>query len=389
MNEKKKYRPCDILSVIGLLAIIYGFAAAMFITPDKGFSDEENRSLQTLPEFSPEALKNGQYTADIASYCTDQIPLRNAFVGAKGTMEILAAKHENNSVLLGKNGTLISKQDHNDFTLADKNTAAVNRFADYVGIPVHIAIAGRSQDILCDCAPSVYPAREISDAAYAHINNALTSVRGIDIMTPLRQRASNGEYVHYRTDHHWTTLGAYYAYAEIMKAIGTEPYPLDHFTRETATEEFYGTTWSKAGMKWVAPEPIEFFRYDGDDTLSLKIGTKVTEGLYDRSYLEKKSKYSAFLGETFASASIYPTDGSPLASESREKLLLIKDSFAHSLTPFLALHFDIELIDLRYYKFSTMTSFIEANSIDRVLILYNMDSVLNADTLTQLTLGIE
>ena len=106
-------------------------------------------------------------------------------------------------------------------------------------------------------------------------------------------------------------------------------------------------------------------------------------------YLEKKSKYSAFLGETFASASIYPTDGSPLASESREKLLLIKDSFAHSLTPFLALHFDIELIDLRYYKFSTMTSFIEANSIDRVLILYNMDSVLNADTLTQLTLGIE
>ena len=242
--------------------------------------------------------------------------------------------------------------------------------------------------MLTDAASSLYPAGDISDEAYGYVNSALTEPVNIDIMTPLRERASAGEYVYYRTDHHWTSLGAYYAYTEIMRGFGMEPYPLEYFTRETVTEDFYGTTWSKAGMKWIDPEPIEYFRYVGDDTLELKIGNKVTSGIYDRSYLEKKSKYSSFIGETFALASVYPAEDSPL-SGGREKLLIVKDSFAHSIVPFLALHFDIELVDLRYYTQSTIVSLAKEYDIDRVLILCNMDSIISSPTLAPLAFGIK
>ena len=388
MKNKIKFRPSDMIAVFGLLVIIYGFAAAMLITPDKSFSDEENRSLQTAPKFSLENLTSGKFTSDIAAYCSDQMPMRDMFVGAKGIAETAMQKSENNSVLLGKGDNLIEKQDYNDFTSADKNIAAINKFASAADIPVYTAVAGRKQDVLTDYAPALYPAKEISDKAFGYVNAALTEPVNIDIMTPLRDRASAGEYVYYRTDHHWTSLGAYYAYAEIMKGFGMEPYPIENFTRETVTEDFYGTTWSKAGMKWIDPEPIEYFRYAGDDTLELKIGSRVTSGIYDRSYLEKKSKYSSFIGETFALASVYPAEGSPLSGE-REKLLIVKDSFAHSIAPFLALHFDIELIDLRYYKTSTVTEYVQENNIDRVLILCNMDSIMSSPMLATLAFGTE
>ena len=386
MKNKSKSRPSDIIALLGLLLIIYGFAAAMIITPDKSFSEEENRPLQGFPKFSPESLTSGKFTADIATYFSDQMPLRDLFVGAKGITEAAMLKSENNSVILGKDGNLIEKQDYNEFTSADKNIAAINKFAKAAAVPVYTAIAGRKQDVLTDAAPTLYPAKKISDEALAYVNTALTEPQNIDIITPLRDRASLGEYVYYRTDHHWTSLGAYYAYRQIMKSFGMEAYPLEYFTRETVTEDFYGTTWSKSGMKWVGPEPIEYFRYTGDDTLEVKIGGKVTSGLYDRSYLQKKSKYSSFIGETFALASVYPTEGSPLSGE-REKLLIIKDSFAHSIAPFLALHFDIELIDLRYYKASTVVGYVQDNGIDRVLILCNMDSLLNETSLSAVSIG--
>lgn len=385
--KKIKLRPCDIISILGLLMIIYGFAVTMIVTPDKDFSKAENRSLQTLPKFSLENLTSGRYTSEMSAYCADQMPFRDTFVGTKGIIETVMLKNENNSVLLGKNQTLIAKDDYTDFAAADKNTEAINRFASSLDVPVWTAIAGRSQDILINATPSLYPARNISDKAFAYVNSSITDANRIDILSPLRARSEEGEYVYYRTDHHWTTLGAYYAYVEIMNGFGLEAYSIDRFTRETVTEEFYGTTWSKAGMKWIAPEPIEFFRYDGDETLELKIGNNVTSGVYDRSYLEKKSKYSTFIGETFASASIYPAESSPLNSDRREKLLIVKDSFSHSVVPFLALHFDIELIDLRYYKASTVTGFVEQNGISRVLILCSLDTVLNDPTLSAIAIG--
>lgn len=380
MKNLKNLRAADVITVLGLIIIIYGFALTMLITPDKTFSEEENRVLQTLPRFSVESLTNGKFTKDIASYCTDQMPLRNVFVGTKAVAETVFTKRENNSVLLGKHGHIIAKADYTDYAPMDKNISAINVFAASPDFDVTVAIAGRSQDVLFRYMPDIYPAREISDAAFANLNEKLTAAQ-VDILTPLREHTAAGEYVYYRTDHHWTTLGAYYAYSEIISSYDIEPYPIEYFTRETVSEEFYGTTWSKAGMKWIAPDEMEFFRFEGDNKFVCEIvdDGRLIEGFYERSYLDKKDKYSAFIGGNNGRVKIY-IDG----SEKRETLVLIKDSFGHSLAPFLAAHFDLDVIDLRYYKLSVQDVITEANA-QKVLIIYNMDSLVSSDNLKMLT----
>ena len=380
MNKNKKISAADVITVLGILFIIYGFALTMLISPDKTFSEEENRVLQTLPRFSMESLISGKFTKDVASYCTDQMPLRNIFVGTKAVAETVFTKRENNGVILGKDEHIIAKSDYTNYTLMDKNISAINTFAASPDFDVSVAIAGRSQDVLFSYIPDVYPAREISDAAFANLNEKLTATQ-IDILAPLRERAETGEYVYYRTDHHWTTLGAYYAYAEIISSYGIEPYPIEYFTREMVSEEFYGTTWSKAGMKWISPDSMEFFRFEGDDGFVCEIvdNGKIIEGFYERSYLDKKDKYSTFIGGNNGRVKIYAD-----TSEERETLVLIKDSFRHSLAPFLAAHFDLDIIDLRYYKLSVKDVITEANA-KKVLVIYNMDSLVSSDNLKMLT----
>ncbi len=384
--NKKHYRLSDIISVAGLLVIIYGFAVSMILAPDKTFSEDENRALQTFPGFSLETVTNGKFAEKISKYCADQMPLRSLFIDVKAAAETLLGKGENNNVIIGSDGYIISKSDYTDFTKANKNLDAIKEFVDSNEAQLRVAIAGRSQDVLFRYMPERYPAREISDAAFAGVTNGLDGAVQINLLEPLRLRADEGEYVYYRTDHHWTTLGAYYAYVEIIESYGIEPYPLEYFTREAASEEFFGTTWSKAGMKWINPDTIEFFRFPGDEAFVTEIIDSETSfaGFYDRSYLEKKDKYSSFIGGNSGRVRITAPNG-----EDRETLVLIKDSFGHSLAPFLAMHFDLDILDLRYFTEKSVSDVIAESGADKVLIMYNLDSILSDDTLVQLNIEME
>ena len=140
-------------------------------------------------------------------------------------------------------------------------------------------------------------------------------------------------------------------------------------------------------MKWILPDTMEFFRFNGDNELICEITDTNTRlsGLYDRSYLEKKDKYSTFIGGNNARVLIHPKNG-----EQREKMLVLKDSFAHSVIPFLAAHYDLDIIDLRYYKplVSGNPSVLQlAEDADRVLCLYNLDSIYTKNTFVALNMG--
>lgn len=380
----RKYKIYDIVSVVGLLAIIYGFAISTLAIPDKEFSPDENRYLQGKPTLTLETLTNGKFTKGVADYFSDQIPLRSLFVETKAVSEIALLKFENDDVLLGKDGYIIAEDYYPDLDEARKNIKAINRFAAALPeeIEFSVAVAGRAQDVLWSKMPSLYPAEDQTERVFDYLYNNL-DISSIDILNPLRERADDGEYVYYKTDHHWTTLGAYYAYAEILSEWGIEPLPLEYFTRETVSEEFYGTTWSKAGMRWVKPDSIEYFRFEGDDSYTTYIdGEKAFSGFYDRSYLEEKDKYSSFIGGNNARVTI--TSG----ESGREKLVLVKDSFGHSLAPFLAAHFDLEILDLRYFKTSTLDFVVESEA-SRVLFIYNMDGIINSNSAAMLNLGIK
>lgn len=391
----KKARITDILTIVIFLAIVYIFAASVYIIPDREYSEAERRYLQQKPEFTIERLIDGKFTSEIATYLTDQFPVRDVFVGMKGAMEIALLKKENNSTVAADDGYLIKRTDYPNYEMVDKNTESIVGFApamQKLGIPYTVALAGRHADALTRYLPAFYPT-EYTDKLWNYFEDKMAEdsyIQFVDLLTPLKAviDTDGSEQVYYKTDHHWTTYGAYLGYCEIMKSFGVEPIELSAITKEEVSDEFYGTTWASAGMKWIKPDTMYYYRWAGDETdyttTIVDTGASFT-GFYDRSYLLVNDKYSSFIGGNNARADVIKTADS---GEKREKLLLIKDSFAHSAVPFLAYHYDIIIIDLRYYKDSVI-ELITEEEIDRVLILNYMGSMTETNVFGMLNLGLK
>ena len=396
MNVAPKARIPDILTLATALLIIFALAVLMFVTPDKTFSEQENRyNLQLFPAISTKGkfldrLVEGKFTSEMATYYSDQFPFRDAFVGIKGIAEIGMLKGENNGVILGKDDYLITKDPpaqnaSGAVALLSGNIDGIAAFADVMNqmqISVTLAAAGRTIDAMTAYLPAAYPKTNSTNLwnSFNGLADIASNVKRLNLLDPLRQLIEKGDrgQLYYKTDHHWTTRGAYYAYAEIIKSFkedDIEPLPLSAFTIEAASAEFYGTTWSKAGMKWIKPDTMEYYRYDGDEdfvTTIVDTGNSFS-GFYDRSYLGKKDKYSSFISGNNSRVEITKPN-----EPNRPKMLVIKDSFAHAVIPFLAYHFDLVILDIRYFK-SSAAKLVFEEGIDRVLFLHNIGNLSEAN----------
>ena len=380
-------RIVDLLTVFTFLAAIFIAGALLIILPDKTFSDQENRALQQFPKISYfdkpfGRLLDGSFTEDIAKYYADQVPARDFFIGIKGFTEIALQKRENNSVILGRDGYLITRPSQPDTATLRDNLGPIRSFASVMkqmNVPVTLAIAGRTYDVMKSYLPATFP-KTLSDELWLYAEyliNQSKDLQYINLMHTLKaitESTKATEPLYFRTDHHWTTLGAYYAYSKIIESwrdSELKPVPLSEFTIEQASDSFFGTTWSKAGMKWIKPDTIEYFRYEGDEDYITAIEDtgRSFKGFYDRSYLDKKDKYSSFISGNNGRVDITRADG-----QKREKLLVLKDSFAHSMIPFLAMHYDLVILDLRYYS-TSIAKLVLTEEISRVLIIGNMDNL--------------
>lgn len=377
---KAKDRPGDLTVTLALLLIIAFFAAAFWIIPDRESSEEENRVLTQFPEFSLESLESGKFTSDFASYMADQFPMRDTFVGIKAAAEISMLKLENNSVMLAPGDTLAERFDSVNTDNVKANADAINAFCGALnsrGVTARFALMPRSMDIF-----------DIPVYGHAASESEWQSVCGIagDGMIDMRNvfDAHRSEYIYYRTDHHYTTLGAYYAYAALGDELGYTPNPVEHYERTAASDSFFGTTYSKSGMKWISPDTVEYFRWAGDDGITVTVADtgEVRRGLYFEEYLSTKDKYASFAGGNFARVDIARPE------EEREKLLIVKDSFAHALVPFLAEHFDITMIDTRYYK-RPVIKLADDEGFSRVLVLCNLDTLSSAKPFEILRMGLK
>ena len=378
-----------IITTVLFLAILFGLAAAFVIIPDKDYSENEKRNLQTFPEFSLEALMDGKFSSEINEYFADQFPLRDAFVSIKALAELSLFKGENNGVLLGENETLAVRtfsifkdrlnrtegMDHFYENSVEKQLEALNKFAaEKASVPVHVIIPPRVIDVASESFN--YPSN-VSVSLDALVSTTLSEDLLIPVSPVLKEKYSSGEYVYYRTDHHWTTLGAYYAYVEIMKSFGMEEdiIPRDKFTVNVVADDFYGTTWSKCGFSFVSPDTMEFWSLGNEDKFTTTIGERSFSGFYDMSYLETMDKYSAFISGT--------NDVTLVESnydEERPVLLLPKDSFANSLVPFLAQHFDLVLVNMAN-RMTNISAYAEQYSADRILFVWNAENLITSGNL--------
>ncbi len=392
---------CAILS----MGFIFVFAILLFVMPDKSFSAEENRTLATFPEFTKESFFSGEFGEEFGDYMADQFPFRNFFVGVKAASESLQLKQTNNDTFISGD-FLVARNDYPSETHLETNITAASVFAGAAekrGMTVVAAFAGRKADVYDNMLPNVYGSY-YSDRIWTKLDEIAEEggLEYLNLRNTLREHSDDRDDLYYNSDHHWTTHGAYIAYCEIMKEFGEEPYAEEEFEIETVTEEFYGTTWSAAGVKWAEGDKIDFYRFDGDEDYTMKILDKggafaetegfsyvtednlkfaQTKGFYVDKFLSEKDKYAAFIGGNFGLTKITKD-----TDEERETLLIVKDSFSHSLVPFLARHYDLVLVDLRYYS-KSMINYAEENEIDKVLLLYNMETLTEAGYLKILRSG--
>ncbi len=339
-----------------------GFLANVFINPPD-YSQEENRYLAKMPKFSLEELFFGDYTTKLEDYIRDRFFGRNFWVGLKAGSELILQKKENNSVIFGDDGYLLEIPTLDDKQLAT-NIDKVETFIDNMeesGKNVHVALVPDAILAMKDKLPATYPINSLVSEVEELLNR--DTLNHINLFETID--AHKDEYIYYRTDHHWTSLGSYYAYRELVTALGLTPREFSDFSRTDVSDNFLGTMFSKSGAKWSKPDSIFILEILSNRyTVTLDDAGKEYDSMFFTNHLEKKDKYSVFLDGNHALTKIQNENGNG------KKILLVKDSFAHSLAPLLASDYSqVHLLDLRYYK-GSVSAYMAENDILDVVLLY-------------------
>ena len=379
MTMTKKY--CIFITTL-FCAFIGLFLVANAAAPDREFSEMENRNLEQMPTLSVNTLLSGEFMKNFETYTTDQFVGRDTWIGLKSSTERTLGKKENNNVYFCDQNTLITRFDQPDAAKVTENLNYVNTFVENVDIPVTFSLIPTQACIWADRLPEGAP-NASQTALLEQAQAAVPGATWADLYTPLM--AHKDENIFYRTDHHWTSLGAYYGYTALADALGYTPVPLDTYTETVRSTEFYGTVFSSSGVRWVNPDTITTYVPDTGITVTSytydSSGNPVEEprALYDTSFLSVKDKYSMFLGGN-QSLGVVKTPNAD-----KPKLLILRDSYTDSLVPFLTPHFsEIHLIDLRYYKLS-LADYIQQNDIDQALVLYSVPNFVTDSNLFWMT----
>jgi len=354
----------EYLLIVLFLSFIGGIGLFNLFQKDIAFSELENRPLSQFPTFTKERFLSGEFNRAFETYLSDQFIAKEWWTGLKVKAEQAILKQENNGIYFGKDHFLFEKTDALTSQL-EKNIAILNAFQERNPlVNQYVALAPTSIELYPKKLPpfaSTGIQEEAMDLVTAQLNPI---IQVVDVFKPLQQMKQ--EPIYYRTDHHWTSKGAFYAYREVAKAMGLIPFELEDFIIETVSDAFYGTFYSKASDNRIPPDKIDVFTPKRSMTYSVSFGNETQmNSLYDSSFLQKRDKYSFFLGGNHAQAVIHSS------VKNGKKLLLVKDSYAHAIAPFLANHFEeIHMLDLRYYH-ASIEAYIEEQGINDALIMYN------------------
>lgn len=369
----KKQNIANVILLICLASVIAFFSLSYIFTPDKSFSEDENRVLQAFPRFTFEKLLNGTYTRQLHDYFSDQILLRKEMIEIKAYTELLIGKNENNEILLGKDGYLIETYHYTEenYSFLRKNLYKIEKLIQNLEedeITVNSVLIPRKVDILQDKF-SPYYSNERNQEIWNFVGDNHKT-----LTEAFTSKHNLGTQIFYKTDHHWTNDGAYIAYRSLGDILGYIPCGSNHFSFTTLSTDFRGTTYSKSGFFFIEGEEIKAPSIETGKYKVTIVDTETEfETLYDLSYIDKKDKYSTFLSGNNAHVKIYDTQDS-----AKQTLLIIKDSFSHSLAPYLCEHYNIELIDPRYYS-GSIEEYIKENNIKTVLFLFGVDTLASAN----------
>lgn len=353
-----------ILSSIFIL-FISGLGVLHLIVGDEAFSEQENRSLAQFPSFSWESVFSGEFMEKVEVYISDQFPFKEGWVSWKGKAENLMLKQDMNGIYLGKEGFLFEPV-ANPSPQLDENLELLNYFANKtVNLEKYLLLAPTSIYVYPEKLPpfaQTYDQLKLWNYIQKKIH---PSIHTVDVLPQMLKNKK--ESIYYKTDHHWTTRGAYYAYRELAEDMGITPLKYEDFHIQTVASNFLGTYATKTIGHDHDMDKIEIFEPKASNHYEIVYDQqKVTDSLYEWEFLNKKDKYSFYLNGNHPLVTIKSSIGNG------RKLAVIKDSYAHAFIPFLTNHFEeIHMFDLRYYT-EDIYQYLEDHKIHQLLILYNL-----------------
>lgn len=356
-----------ITAIVLFLSALFSVPVCFLLQKDMVFSESENRYLSTKPYLSLDNILSGKFMEDTEKYIDDQFPGRNFWISNKSDFQRLIGNKEINGIYLAEDGYLIEKWlasefDENQLT---ENINALNNFAQRnMELKFSLMLVPTAGMVLNEKLPRNAPMFN-QQIAYDLVNKNLKDIAYIDLQpsfTSHRQEA-----LYYKTDHHWTTHGAFLAYSIWCESNGQSA-DLSEFEIKTVTEEFQGTLHSKVLGTHCAFDRIDIYIRKNEKPYSVEynFGKTQSNTVYAMEHLSQKDKYQIFFNGNHPEITIRTSQ------KNDRHLLVVKDSYANAFVPFLLNDYEtIHIIDPRYYN-GNIDEYIIDNHIDTCLFLYNI-----------------
>lgn len=389
-KRSSQCRPENVAVTVLLFVFAVAGAFYLLLGPKSDFSENENRVLEQAPALETSALLDGSYTDSLEAFVNDQFPLRTQFLSLNTSFQIVSGRKDlgsNYSITPAEGGVYLGKNDHvyevllpNTTDTFKKNIQGLKTFSQETGLPFWVMPVPSGSQEQQENLP-LFAQNHDQREELKYIRDTITDKNAtvVDLFDTLG--SWNGDF-YYKTDHHWNTFGAYEGYKVLAEKMGFTPYGKDKFTFRLASRSFYGTLYSKAVNFFQKPDDLYLPEYTEPQDIVQVIGGEEREGLYWEEYLDKKDKYSTFMGGNHSVEVVKNKN-----QNNGRKLLLLKDSYANSLVPFLCLHYsEIHVIDLRYYS-QNIYEYVEENGITEAAAVYSMKQLCDVDISNKLAVG--
>ncbi len=406
-GREKKQRRRDLLLVVLFCVFLASMLLAFYLLPKEDFSTEEKRALAKAPDFTLKAVMEGDFEEQTERYVSDHFPGRKFFVGLDAYYALYSGRNGSNGIYRAKNGYLINTPvdwNQENFT---RNMTHIRDFVRQTGLPgvmMLVPSAGYVEESLLPWNHDVYPDGQILDQAQSLLEGSGISwvdlanffregifYRGLgdeEYLSQAREKApaqKEGERedeaslwdgLYYKTDHHWTSTGAYLAYCKAAEHLNFSPIERMAFSI-SRYDGFYGTSYAKSALWGEKPDHVEVWKYPAAVTVEIHDDNKqeviTSNSMFFWERLSEPDMYQVFLDGNHSLVKI--TNHS---QNQDKKLLVIKDSFGHAITPFLANHYkEVYMVDLRYYRQTAVSEIIEREGIDQILVVYSVDNIVN------------
>ena len=367
MKKDRQRKVQEQLVGIIFILILFLFLIINIIVPDKEKSVQENRMLATKPKFRLSSLISGDYDEKFEAYMDDQFVGRDMWRKLKVTVDRICGSRLENGVYIGRNGQLLELIEVADENHLAANIKAIKSFSESQSkIPVRMMLVPDAANVLNHSLPALAKPEDQTQMFSMVRKDLGDSVEWIDVSTELNKHKT--EKIYYKTDHHWTTLGAFYAFQAAAPSLGIEGDLSGKYVSYAVSNSFNGMLASKSGVNLGEKEQIDIYVPTEEDTdliIDYVDEGKRSTSLYDFSKLKEKDQYTVFLGGNSSLLDIRTV------STSTKRLLLVKDSFANSFIPFLTPYYrEIVVVDPRYYS-GTINDLMDSYRISEVLFLYS------------------